>query len=126
MPTPINLIRTAEHHSVVLLGMGTRGWLKYYSDRTMLTPEKPDNHGRMPLCCAALNGHDGIVKALLGRSDVNPDKSDKFGQTPLACAALNGHEGMVKILLGRTSTPKNLMSGAKHHSLMLLGTGMGG
>ena len=54
-----------------------------------------------PLMWAARNGHDGVVKILLGRGDINPDKPDIEDQTPLLYAAMNGHEGVVKILLGR-------------------------
>jgi len=54
-----------------------------------------------PLMWAALNGHEGAVKILLGRDDVNPDELGAYSKTPLGCAAQNGHEGVVKILLGR-------------------------
>ena len=30
-----------------------------------------------------MNGHEGVVKLLLGREDVNPDRPDNYGQTPL-------------------------------------------
>ena len=54
-----------------------------------------------PLSWAAYNGHEEVVKILLGRKEVNPDKADKGGHTPLSDAARNGHEGVVKILLER-------------------------
>ena len=57
--------------------------------------------GRTPLSLAAENGHEGIVKLLLGHKDVNPDSSDESGLTPLAWAAINGHEKIVKLLLER-------------------------
>ena len=50
---------------------------------------------------AALFGHEGVVRILLGREEVDPDKPDHTGRTPLLGAALNGHEGVMKILLGR-------------------------
>jgi len=64
---------------------------------------KMDFWGITPLSWAARNGHEGVVKILLGRDDVNPDKPDINGRTPLWLAAWNGHEGVVKILLGRDS-----------------------
>ena len=57
--------------------------------------------GNTPLVWAAHNGHERVVKILLGRDDVNPDKPDFRERTPLSCAAGRGHEGVVKILLGR-------------------------
>ena len=55
--------------------------------------------GNTALMWAAQNGHEGIVKILLGRDDVDPNKPGQYGQTPLRCAALAGHEGVVKYLL---------------------------
>jgi len=61
-----------------------------------------DELGGTSLSFAAQNGHEGIVRLLLGREDVNPDAPDKWdGRTPLSWAAGNGHEGIVKLLLGR-------------------------
>jgi len=57
--------------------------------------------GNTPLVWAASNGHEEVVKILLGRDDVNPDKPDSNSQTALLCAAQNGHEGVVKVLLER-------------------------
>ena len=61
-----------------------------------------DCAGNTPLVWAAWNGHERVVKILLGREDVNPEKSNTFRQSPLCFAAENGHEGVVKILLGRS------------------------
>ena len=60
-----------------------------------------DFAGRAPLVWAAHNGHEEVVKILLGQEEVNPDKPDIEGQTPLTYAAWNGHEGVVGILLRR-------------------------
>jgi len=71
-------------------------------------PQRPDHRfpkfstgGCTPLSFAAGNGHEGVVKILLGREEVNPNKPDNGGRTPLFFAAQNGREGVVKILLGR-------------------------
>ena len=67
-----------------------------------VNPDSLSKSGRKPLSWAAENGHEGIVKLLLGRGDVNPSTPDmESGETPLLCAAKNGHEGVVKLLLGR-------------------------
>jgi len=63
--------------------------------------------GNTPLVWAAHNGHEGAVKALLGRDDADPDKPGNNGQTPLSCAARCGHEGVVKILLRRDDVDPN-------------------
>ena len=58
------------------------------------------NCSRTPVSRAAMGGHEGVVKILLGRDDVNLNEPDRYGQTPLCWAAENGHAGVVKILLG--------------------------
>ena len=60
-----------------------------------------DFSGCTPLTWAAHNGHEEVVKILLGWEEVNPDKPDNSGMTPLSYAAWFGHEGVVKILLER-------------------------
>jgi len=60
-----------------------------------------DCMGMTPLVWAALNGHEGVAKILLGRGDVDPDRPDESSRTPLWWAACNGHEVVVKILLRR-------------------------
>ena len=60
-----------------------------------------DCMGKTPLVWAAMNGHEGAVKILLGHGDVGPDRPDESSRTPLWWAACNGHEGVVKILLRR-------------------------
>ena len=60
-----------------------------------------DSSGGGPLAWAARNGHEGVVKILLGQGEINPDKPDNEGRTPLFYAASYGHVGVVKLLLGR-------------------------
>ena len=66
-----------------------------------------DSSGNTPLVWAAWNGHEGVVKILLGRDDVNPDKPGFLDDTPLICGSGKGHEGVVKILLGRDDVDSN-------------------
>ena len=66
-----------------------------------------DSSYNTPLVWAAWNGHEGVVKILLGRDGIIPDKPGFLSQTPLFCAAENGHEGVVKILLGRDDVIPN-------------------
>jgi len=57
--------------------------------------------GDSPLAWAARNGHEEMVKMLLGREEVDPDEPNDYGQTPLFYAAEMGNEEVVKLLLGR-------------------------
>ena len=50
--------------------------------------------GHTPLTWAARNGHEEVVRVLLGRDDIDPDKPGQGGETPLLWAACNGHEGV--------------------------------
>jgi len=58
-----------------------------------------DFSGCGPLAWAARNGHEGVMKILLGRGGINPNKPDNDGRTPLSHAASYEHEGVVRILL---------------------------
>ena len=76
-----------------------------------INPDSSSESGRTPLSWAAQNGHEGIVKLLLGLKGVNPDTPDtKYGQTPLLWAAQHGHEEIVKQLLGREDVNPNSSS----------------
>ena len=68
--------------------------------------------GSTPLVWAALNGHEGAMKILLGQDDINPNTANGSGETPLCCAAKNGHEAVVKILLGQDDIDPNRASGS--------------
>jgi len=78
--------------------------------------------GYTPLIWAARNGHEEMVKILLGRKEVNSNKPDNQGQTPLSHAASGGHYGVVKILLGvKRSTLTSQTTKAKRRSCVPLG-----
>jgi len=66
-----------------------------------------DFRGHTPLAWAARNGHNEVVKILLGQEEINPDKPENHGYTPLLIAAENGHEDVVKTLLGREDVHPN-------------------
>ncbi|KAH7109608.1 ankyrin repeat protein, partial [Dendryphion nanum] len=58
-----------------------------------------DKNGQTLLSLAAENGHEAIVKLLLGIGKADPDSRDSDGNTPLSRAASNGHLAIVKLLL---------------------------
>jgi ankyrin repeat protein len=58
-----------------------------------------DVEGRTPLSWAAENGHEAMVRVLLGNQYVHSDSSDNEGRTPLSWASENGHEAVVKLLI---------------------------
>ena len=59
------------------------------------------------LAWAAQNGHEGVVRMLLGQDDIEPDKPDSNGRTPLMRAACNGNEEVVRMLLARNDVNPN-------------------
>jgi len=76
--------------------------------RRYINPDSLGKSGRTPLSLAAGNGHEGIVRILLGREDVNPETLDtEYGQTPLSWAAKDGRERVVKLLLERKDVNPN-------------------
>ena len=60
-------------------------------------------HGRTALSWAAGNGHEAMVKLLLGADGIDVNSKDGDGRTALWWAAGNGHEAVVKLLQSRNS-----------------------
>ena len=48
--------------------------MKLLLSRDNIDPDKLGEGSQIPLILAAWDGHEGVVKMLLGRNDVNPDK----------------------------------------------------
>jgi len=77
--------------------------------RRYVNPDSSSESCRTPLSWAAGNGHEGIVKLLLGRGDVNPNTPDtKYGLTPLLLATQNSHQGVVELLIARKDVNPNI------------------
>ncbi|KAK4163274.1 hypothetical protein QBC43DRAFT_301253 [Cladorrhinum sp. PSN259] len=71
-------------------------------------PDPKDGWSDTPLCYAARNGHEAIVKMLLYTGQVDVDAKDsRDGHTPLSYAAKNGHEAVVKLLLATDQVDVN-------------------
>jgi len=89
-------------------GKAARAVEKLFGAR-YVNPNRMPGYGRSALSWATQNGHEGIVKLLLGRADVNPDIVDtRGGHTPLSLAAGSGFEGIVKLLLERKDINPNI------------------
>jgi len=58
-----------------------------------------------------MNGHEEVVRILLGQGNVNAQCTDEDGRTPRSRAAGNGHEGVVKILLERNDVDPDPVDG---------------
>ena len=54
----------------------------------------------MPVLVAAANGHETLVRQLLGKGAIDRRSQDIYGQTPLLLAAGNGYDAIVKLLMG--------------------------
>ena len=61
--------------------------------------EAKDNFGRTLLSCAALNGHEAVVRLLVEKGAAVDTQENSSGQTPLLAAASNGHEAIVRLLV---------------------------
>ena len=70
-------------------------------------PNLKDTYNRTPLWYAAYNGHENVIKVLLGENGVDPDCKDNYGRTPLSWAAEKGHEVVVKQLLANDRVNPN-------------------
>jgi len=86
------------HHGPILL---INGVVAHLVEEKGCGIDQNRSIGDTSLAWAARNGHEIVVKTLLGRADINPDKLGEDGQTPLFQAARNEHEGIAKMLLGR-------------------------
>ena len=72
--------------------------MKVLLTRGDVDPNEPGWSGLTPLCCAAADGHEGVVETLLGWADVDPDKPDDNGRSPVWWAVTRGHAGVVLLL----------------------------
>jgi len=67
-----------------------------------------DDIGSTALIWASREGHEEVVKMLLGWDGVNPNQADTmYGETPLSWAAERGHDGVVNMLLAREEVNPN-------------------
>jgi len=64
-----------------------------------VNPNAVDRHGQTALSVAAWEGHEEVVRLLLGGRGVNRNIADKYGKRALSLAVEKGHLGVVKILL---------------------------
>jgi ankyrin repeat protein len=60
-----------------------------------------------PLGLAAANGHESVVRLLLGCAGINVDKYGWMNSTPLQDAASSGHVGVMKLLLAHEGVNVN-------------------
>ncbi|RPA89991.1 hypothetical protein L873DRAFT_1719829, partial [Choiromyces venosus 120613-1] len=75
----------------------------------------PDTeHGLKPLCWAAQNGHEAVVKILLVLEDVRTNTPDDLNQTPLSWALSGGHNQIVMMLQERISCRSNPVHDGGH------------
>ena len=77
----------------------------------LLNVNSQNAHGCTPLYLGAQNGHEDIVRLLLGRDDVDVNLPDAFGSTPVFIAAYRGHDKIVKLLIEREDVNINSRDG---------------
>jgi ankyrin repeat protein len=88
---PLAILRAAENgnENTALKSLQAGSELDCYS-----------HWGQTPLCLAAENGNDGVLKLFLAYDEnVDLDEENLEVETPLLCAAKWGHEAVVKQLL---------------------------
>ena len=64
-----------------------------------------DAQGRTPLYLAAAEGHDEMVRELIGKQSADVNARDSSGSTPLHAAAALGHKQVVSALLVAGADP---------------------
>jgi len=97
---------------------GTDGWwgrtprvMNIVRRRRYVNPNRQDKYGQTAILLAAEEGHEGVVRLLLGRKDVKHDTVDWYGRTPLLCASSTGHEGVVNLLVKQENVNINRQNG---------------
>ena len=79
-----------------------------------------DNASCTPLMWAAIRGHGGVVKMLLGRGDVNPDLAgSRWNWSPLMWAIAKKDEGVVKVFLERRGLNSDQASSVYDQAVLL-------
>ncbi|EXK79028.1 hypothetical protein FOQG_16321 [Fusarium oxysporum f. sp. raphani 54005] len=63
-------------------------------------PDPKDSYQRTPLWLAASEGHDSVVRVLIGTGRVSVNTMSIGRYTPLHIAGMNGHGSVVRLLLG--------------------------
>jgi ankyrin repeat protein len=66
---------------------------------------KSKEDGWTPLIAAASEGHQAVVKLLLGNTRLGIESADNRGETALFLAAENGHTEVVRLLLEKGANP---------------------
>jgi hypothetical protein len=75
-----------------------------------------DSHRRTPLSWAAQNGHEAVVRLLLG-GGADPTKADNSGLTPLSWATRGRHEVIAQLLLGNGTQGQGVSTGTHSQTL---------
>ena len=109
-------MRFPEHFTALMIAsyFGLERVVKLLLEMDVDLNSTDDTYGRSALSWAAGEGHEAVVKQLLGKGakadlkaivkllfkkGAKVNSKDKDGRTPLSWAAENGHEAVVKLLL---------------------------